>query len=82
MSITPVISPAFSASMMKSQSSNGGNPQIKALEKKIQKLNQEKKEASQNHDSDKVRELEKEIQAAQARLEQLKQKEADRKSVV
>ncbi len=78
MSITPIISSAFSANMVKPQNADAGNPQIKALEKKLQQLNQEKKEAAQNHNSDKVRELEKEIQATQTRLEQLKQKEAQK----
>lgn len=79
MGISGSISNALSASGVMSGSPGSSNPQISALEKKLQRLNREKKEASQNHDGDKVKELEKEIQATEQKLERLKQKDNQKK---
>ncbi len=73
MSVNAAISSAFFANGAVPNGAGGDNPQIKALEQKLQRLNKEKKEADQNHDAEKVKELEKEIQAAQQKLERLKQ---------
>ena len=73
MSVNAAISSAFFANGAVPKGAGGDNPQIKALEQKLQRLNKEKKEADQNHDAEKVKELEKEIQAAQQKLERLKQ---------
>lgn len=79
MGISGSLSNALIAGKAMSGSPGGSNPQISALEKKLQRLNKEKKEADQNHDADKVKELEKEIQATQQKLEQLKQKDNQKK---
>ncbi|MEY8336586.1 hypothetical protein AALB16_00935 [Lachnospiraceae bacterium 62-35] len=60
--------------------SNGStNPRIKALEQKLQQLNNEKKKAVQEHDEEKAQKLEKEIQELRKQIEQLKQKEKQKK---
>ena len=56
-------------------SSGSANPRIKALEQRLQQLNNEKKKAVQEHDEEKVQKLEKEIQELEKQIEQLKQKE-------
>lgn len=56
----------------------GSDPQIRALENKLQQLNNEKKEAQKAHAEKKVRELEREIQSTEQKLEQLKKKAAQR----
>ena len=40
---------------MAGPSGGGGNPRLKALEQKLQQLNQEKKKAIQNKDEEKVK---------------------------
>ncbi len=58
--------------------SAGSDPQIRALENKLQQLNNEKKEAQKAHAEKKVRELEREIQSTEQKLEQLKKKAAQK----
>ena len=53
-------------------SGSGGDPQLKTLEQKLQKLHQEKKKAVQNHDEQKVKELEKQIEQVKQKIDQLK----------
>ncbi|MCI8660968.1 MAG: hypothetical protein HFG54_12130 [Lachnospiraceae bacterium] len=54
---------------------SGKNPQLAALEQKLQRLNNEKEKAIRNKDKEKERKLEQEIQAVKQKIAQLKQKE-------
>lgn len=62
-----------------SSGSSGQNPRIAALERKLQRLNQEKKKAVENKDQDKARKLEQEIQAVKQQIQELKKKEEKKK---
>lgn len=53
----------------------GKSPQLSALEQKLRRLTNEKKQAVRNQDKDKERKLEQEIQAVKQQIEQLKRKE-------
>lgn len=66
--------------------SGGGSPaggangaKIKELEKKLEHLNKEKKEAEKNHDTEKAQKLSQEILKVEQQLEELKRKEAREK---
>jgi len=55
-------------------SGGGGDSRLKALEQKLQKLNQEKEKAVRNHDEEKVKKLEQQIENVKRQIEQLKRK--------
>ena len=54
MSVNAAISSAFFANGAVPKGAGGDNPQIKALEQKLQRLNKEKKEADQNRHAETV----------------------------
>lgn len=58
-----------------SGSFGSGNPRLKALEQKLQRLNKDKQEAVRKRDEEKVKKLEEEIEKVKSQIEQLKRKE-------
>lgn len=70
------ISPSIpAANTMGGPQGSGKDPQLSALEQKLNRLTNEKKQAVRNKDKDKERKLEQEIQAVKQQIAQLKQKE-------
>ena len=78
MSVNPIsgsFSPAASMGAGAAPTSGGGSEaKIKELEKKLLTLKEEKKQAENNHDAEKVKELEEEIRKVEKELEELKRK--------
>ena len=80
MSVNGISSESLAAqSIPASSGSSSQNPRLAALERKLQRLNQEKKKAVENKDQEKARKLEQEIQAVKQQMEQLKKKEKKKK---
>ena len=76
MSVNGISSESLAAQGIPASSgSSSQNPRLAALERKLQRLNQEKKKAVENKDKEKARKLEQEIQAVKQQIEQLKKKE-------
>lgn len=71
------INPNLSSAPVSPNAVNGSgkNPQLAALEQKLQRLTNEKKAAIRNKDKEKEQKLEQEIQAVKQQIEQLKKKE-------
>ena len=80
MSVNGISSESLAAQGIPASSGSfGQNPRLAALERKLQRLNQEKKKAVENKDKEKARKLEQEIQAVKQQIEQLKKKEKQKK---
>ena len=77
MSISPVNMSAPAVDLS-AASGGGGNARIKALEQKLQKLNEDNEKAVQQKDTEKVKKLEEEIRKVEKQLEQLKKTEKNK----
>ena len=75
MSVNGISSESLAAQGIPASSgSSSQNPRLAALERKLQRLNQEKKKAVENKDKEKARKLEQEIQAVKQQIEQLRKR--------